>query len=102
MTLASRCRFYGHGKNETTDCPVSDIKIIDVTAHGNKNPEGKGKGLTMGKIRCQKSCPCHGIQLENVVHVDKLFPADAVFDCTEAYGTWTNVSPAPQYLRHEC
>ena len=35
----------GHGKkNETTDCPISDIKIINVTAHGNKDPEGKKKG----------------------------------------------------------
>lgn len=92
--------FYGHGKNETTDCPISNIKIIDVTAHGNKNPEG-GKGLTMGSIHCQESCPCHSIQLENVVHVDKLFPGDGEFHCTEAYGTWSNVSPAPQNLKHD-
>ena len=33
--------FYGHGKNETTDCPiseVSDIKIINDTAHRTKIP----------------------------------------------------------------
>jgi hypothetical protein len=31
----------GHGKkNLTTDCPISDIKISNVTAHGNKGPEG--------------------------------------------------------------
>ena len=93
--------FYGHGKNETTDCPISDIKIIDVTAHGNKVVEGKkkGHGLSMGSIHCQKSCPCHGIELENVVHVDKL--ADSDFHCTEAYGKWKNVSPPPQNLKHD-
>jgi hypothetical protein len=49
----------------------------------------------MASIKCQESCPCHGIQMENVVHVDKL--ESSAFQCSEAYGTWNNVSP----LRHK-
>ena len=48
--------FYGHGKSEKTDCPISDIKIINVTAHGNKEPGGRP--FTMGKINCQTRPAC--------------------------------------------
>jgi len=31
--------FYGHGKSEETDCPITDLKIINITA---KIPSTRG------------------------------------------------------------
>jgi polygalacturonase len=82
--------FYDHGHNETTDFDISNIVVRNATVHGSVNPE-TGKDITPGFLNCQETSPCHNIQLHNIHHLDRQEP----FECSNAYGSWSNVDPPP-------